>query len=60
MRCICNHVVVDMGLDFTFFKKTTEPIELNFLMETSKDRGTKVDSNVSGHLTKMATTALYG
>ena len=40
--------------------KTTGPNELEFHMETPKDGGTKVCSNGPGHITKMATTPIYG
>ena len=39
--------------------ETTGPIELKFHMETPQDAGTKVCSNGSGHMTKMAATPIY-
>ena len=43
-----------------FSSETTRPIELKFHMETPKDGGTKVCSNVPGHVTKMAAMPIYG
>ena len=42
------------------FSKNTGPIELKFYMETPWDGGTKVRSNGPSHMTKMATTPIYG
>ena len=43
-----------------FSSETTGPIELKFHMETPYDGGTKVCSNVPGHMTKMAAMPIYG
>ena len=40
--------------------ETTGPIEAKFHMEASWERGTKVCSNGSGHMTKMAAMPIYG
>ena len=40
--------------------ETTGPIKVKFHMETPKHAGTKVRSNGSGHMTKMAATPIYG
>ena len=43
-----------------FSSETTGPIEAKFHMEPPWDRGTKVCSNGSGHMTKMAAMPIYG
>ena len=43
-----------------FSSETTEPIEAKFHMESPWDWGTKVCSNGSGHLIKMAVMPIYG
>ena len=40
--------------------ETTGPIEAKFHMESLWDKGTKVCSNDSDHMTKMAAMPLYG
>ena len=42
--------------------ETTRPIELKFHMKTSYDykRLAKIYTNCTGHMTKMATTPIYG
>ena len=40
--------------------ETTGPIEAKFHMEPPRDRGTKVCSNIPGHMTKMATMPING
>ena len=39
---------------------TTGPIELKFHMKTPYDRLAKIHINCTGHMTKMATTPIYG
>ena len=39
---------------------TTCPFELKFHMMTSYDRLAKIYTNCTGHMTKMATTPIYG
>ena len=43
-----------------FSSETTGPIKVKFHMELLWDGGTKVCSNVPGHMTKMAAMAIYG
>ena len=43
-----------------FSSETTGPIKLKFHVDTPRDAGTKVCSNRPGHMTKMATTPIYG
>ena len=43
-----------------FSSETTGLIELKFYMKTPYNGGTKVCSNVPGHMTKMAATPIYG
>ena len=43
-----------------FSSETTGPIKLKFHMETPYDAGTKACSNSPGHMTKMASTPIYG
>ena len=40
--------------------ETTRPIELKFHMKTTYDRLAKIYTNCTGHITKMATTSIYG
>ena len=40
--------------------ETTRPFELKFHMKTSYDRLAKVYTKCNGHMTKMATTPIYG
>ena len=42
------------------YSETTRPIELKFRMKTLYDRLVKIYTNCSGHMTKMATTPIYG
>ena len=42
------------------FSESTMPIELEFHMETAYDRLAKIYTNCFGHMTKMATTPIYG
>ena len=39
---------------------TTRPIELKFHMKTPNERLVKNYTNCTGHMTKMATTPIYG
>ena len=43
-----------------FSSETTGPIEAKFHMESPWGGGTKVCSNGSGHMTKMAAMPIYG
>ena len=43
-----------------FSSETTGPIKFKFHMETPYDAGTKVCSNGSGHMTKMAAMSIHG
>ena len=43
-----------------FSSETTGPIKVKFHMELLWDGGTKVCSNVHGHMTKMAAMPIYG
>ena len=40
--------------------ETTRPFELKFHMETPYDRLAKIYTKCTGHMTKMATTPIYG
>ena len=40
--------------------ETTRPIELKFHLKTPYDRLAKIYTNCTGHMTKMATTPIYG
>ena len=40
--------------------ETTRPFELKFHMKTPYDRLAKIYTNCTGHMTKMATTPIYG
>ena len=42
------------------FSKTIRPIELKFHMTTPYDWLAKICTNCYGHMTKMATTPIYG
>ena len=43
-----------------FLKKNTRPIEAKFYIESPRDIGIKIYSNVPGHITKMASRPIYG
>ena len=40
--------------------ETTRPIELKFNVKTPYDRLAKIYTSCTGHMTKMATTPIYG
>ena len=40
--------------------ETTRPFELKFHMTTPYDRLAKISTNCNGHMTKIATTSIYG
>ena len=40
--------------------ETTRPIDLKFHMKTPYDRLAKIYASCTGHMTKMATTPIYG
>ena len=42
------------------FSGSTEPIKAKFYMEPKWDRGTKISSSGSGHVTNMAAMLTYG
>ena len=42
------------------FSETIRPIELKFHMKLSYDRLANIYTNCSDHMTKMATTPIYG
>ena len=42
------------------FSETTRPFELKFHMKTPYDRLAKVYTKCTSHMTKMATTPIYG
>ena len=42
------------------FSETTQPIELKCHMKTAYDKLAKIDTNWSGHMTKMAAMPIYG
>ena len=42
-----------------FFSETFMPIELKFHMKYPYDRLANINTNCSGHMTKMATTPIY-
>ena len=42
------------------FSQTISPIELKFHVKTSYDKLAKINAKYFGHMTKMATTPIYG
>ena len=42
------------------FSETTRPIEIKFHMTTPYDWFAKINTNYYGHMTKKATTPIYG
>ena len=42
------------------FSETIRPIELKFYLKSTYDRLANICTNCSGHMTKMATTPIYG
>ena len=56
--------VAHIGVPSTYlnivFSATTRPIELEFHMMTPFDWLAKICTNCYGHMTKMATTPIYG
>ena len=65
-RLTCNfsakvaHIGVPSAHQNIVSSETTRPIELKFHMKTPYDRLGKIYSNGTGHMTKMATTPIYG
>ena len=53
--CVC---VLSTFSNISF--ETTGPVEAKFHVEPPWDGGTKVCSNDTGHMTKMATMPIYG
>ena len=54
------HIGVSLMYLNIVFSETTRPIELKFHMTTPYDWLTKICTNCYGHMTKMATTPIYG
>ena len=54
------HIVVPSTLQNIVFSETTRPFKLKFHMKTPYDRLAKIDTNCTGHMTKMATMPIYG
>ena len=56
--------VAHIGVPLTYlnivFSETTWPIEIKFHMTTPYDRLGKININCYSHMTKMATTFIYG
>ena len=50
----------DQTFSIFFSLETATPIKTKFHMEPPWDRGTKVSSNGSGHMSNMATMHIYG
>ena len=57
--CVCVCVCV-LTFSNVFPSETTGPIEAKFYAEPPWDGGTKVCSNGTGHMTKMAAMPIYG
>ena len=54
------HIGVPSTHENIVFSETTKPIELKFHMKTPYDRLAKIYTNCTGHMTKVATTLIYG
>ena len=54
------HIGVPSTHQNIVFSETTWPFELEFQMKTPYDRLAKIHTNCTGHMTKMATTPIYG
>ena len=56
--------VAHIGVPSTYLNivslETTRPIELKFYMKTPYDRLAEICTSCTGHMTKMATTPIYG
>ena len=58
--CVRACVCVLSTFSNIFSSETIGPIEAKFHVEPPLDRGTKVCSNGTGHMTKMAAMPIYG
>ena len=47
-------------LTFFILSETIRPVELIFHMNTTCEKLAKIDTNCSGHMTKMANIPIYG
>ena len=57
----CTIMAGDINsLNLLVSSETTRPIELKFHMKTPYDRLAKIYTSCTGHMTKMATTPIYG
>ena len=54
------HIVVKSIYKNIVFSQTIGPIELKFHVETPYDKSAKLYTKCVGHMTKMATTPIYG
>ena len=54
------HIGVPSTHQNIVFSETTRPFELKFHMKTPYDRLVKTYTKCTGHMTKMATTPIYG
>ena len=54
------HIGVPLTYQNIVFSETTWPIEIKFHMTTPYDWLAKIYTNCYGHMTKMATTPIYG
>ena len=54
------HIGVPSTHQNIVYSETTRPFELKFHMKTPYDRLAKIFTNFIGHMTKMATTPIYG
>ena len=54
------HIGVPSSHQNIVSSETTRPFELKFHMKTSYDRLAKIYTECTGHITKMATTPIYG
>ena len=55
-----NHIGVPSTRQNIVSSETTRPFELKFHMKTPYDRLAKIYTKCTGHMTKMATTPIYG
>ena len=54
------HIGVPSTHQSIVYSETTRQFELKFHMKTPYDRLAKIYTNCTGHMTKMATTPIYG
>ena len=55
-----SHIGVPSTHQNIISSETTRPFELKFHMKTPYDRLAKIYTKCTGHMTKMATTPMYG